>query len=128
MKHSNSRFKADGATHKIPFALAEALENIMMERIHIGEEVTMDFCSQVLIELVKVWNSKIDELKPQVQQYVGQKLLRDQDQQLPGDSSRSQLETAQKHAVQGLQAVLDSLRPIEVSENFKSLQTLWSSG
>ena len=57
-KHNNSKFKATEGTHRVPTALIVALESLLMERIHLGEEVTYDLAASVLLRLVGLWNEK----------------------------------------------------------------------
>ena len=124
LKHNNSKYKMENGSHQIPKPMMEAMENILMERIHLGEEVTIGFCASVLAKMVDVWNENIEKLKPEVEHFVGQNLLKEQDQQMPDDVTESEIGVRQKHATEGLEAVLRSLRPIVAKENYKSLEIL----
>lgn len=124
MKHSNSKFKVVDGARQIPQPLVEALENLLMERIHLGEEVDNDFCTQVLLQLIEVWNSQVQELVSDVKTHVGPNLLKTQDSELGDEPTESQMEHAQREAERGMNHVLSVLRTCHVSENYLALRTL----
>ena len=124
LKHNNSKYKMENGSHQIPQPMMEAMESILMERIHLGEEVTIGFCASVLAKMIDVWNDNIEKLKPEVTNFVGQNLLKEQDQQMSEDVTESEVCVRQKHATEGLEAVLQSLRPIVAKENYRSLEIL----
>ena len=126
-KHNNSKFKLSDGSHQVPLPLMRAMESILMERIHLGEEVTTSFCGAVLTKMVDVWNDHIAALKPEVAKIVGQNLLKEQDQQMSEDVSESEMSIRQKHATEGLEAALESLRPIVLSSNHRTLEILSSN-
>lgn len=122
-KHSNSKFKVSEGSRQVPEPLVEALENILMERIHMGEEVDSDFCTQVLLQLVQVWNDKVEDLTKDVKSNVGQDLLMKQDSQLGEEPSESQMLECQKEAAKGLDHMLSLLRTCHVSQNHTAIRT-----
>lgn len=64
LKHQGSKFgsKLD-ETHQIPVPLMNALEETLMERMQLGEEVTSDFAEDVLRCLLETWNNCIEQLR-----------------------------------------------------------------
>ena len=121
-KHSNSKFKESEASHKVPYQLTMALEALLMERIHLGEEITIDFASSVLLRLVKCWNDKLSDLQERARE-VGQDMLKLHDQKLSGGCGQHDLEGGE-HQPTHMDAVISSLRACEITRQHKSLQQL----
>ena len=75
LKHANSQYKAEEGLRNVPTVLASALESLLVDRIQAGEEVTVDFASSVLFELIKLWNSSLESLRNDVRDQLRPGLL-----------------------------------------------------
>ena len=122
-KHSNSKFKESDGSRKIPMPLLLAMENILMERIHLGEEVTYDFAAGLLVRLVSVWNEKLQELKADVVK-DGHRILREHDKDIVGEpTEEQQLQMEQKGAMH-MDSMLSGIRECHVSTQNTAVQIL----
>lgn len=95
LKHTNSKFKAAEGTHKIPDPLALAVEELLLERIQLGEEVGFDFAQDVLLHAVQEWNSQLEALRDDVRTSLGPQLLQVHDQSLPENASEESIQAVQ---------------------------------
>lgn len=121
-KHTNSKFSAKDASHTVPTPLILALESLLMERIHLGEEVTVDFASNVLVQLVSLWNEQLGKLTEDVRRF-GQQHLKNQDLQIkdvPGEQEQMALADDSKHMVQ----LFSEIHECKISTNSPSVLKL----
>lgn len=113
LKHSNSKFKEADGNHKVPYPLLEAMESILMQRVHLGEEVTHDFACSVLLRLVQVWNEKLQELTSDAR-LAGQAVVKQQH----GNTDHEEA----KH----MDSLLSHIRECKISTNANALKILGS--
>lgn len=118
-KHTNSKFPVSDGSHQLPTPLIVALESILMERIHLGEEVTTDFASCVLVRLVSVWNEQLGKLTEDARGFA-QRHLQNQDLQMenvPGEHQQLALAEDSNHMVE----LLSEIRECKISTNSPSV-------
>ena len=125
-KHASSKFSAKDGTHRVPMHLLVALESILMERIHLGEEVTYDFAASVLLRLVTVWNEQLQTLHSDVRAQ-GQRALSEQDRLADGDGAGDQQESMDTFPASHMEKLLLSLKECKISSNPESLRKLGSA-
>lgn len=123
-KHDNSKFKKEDGNHKVPMALVTALESLLMERIHLGEEVTSDYAAETLLMLVQLWNEKIKELNSDVVASHGTEVLKSQDKQITDETSDDQIERMGHQASSNLESVLSTLKSCHVQRNHTAITIL----
>lgn len=124
LKHSNSKFAQGEGSHKVPIPLVLALEKLLMERIHLGEEVTYDFASAVLVRLVNVWNEKVTEIESDVKASLGHAILKEQDEQITSRPSLEQEQSLQRQGEDRFAHILSMLVKCNVSTKEQSLAIL----
>lgn len=122
-KHNNSKFKASEGTHRVPTALIVALESLLMERIHLGEEVTYDLAASVLLRLVGLWNEKLQELTAEARG-VGHQVLKQQDMAITGRPTEEEEHEMEKDGAAHMAGLFDSLRECKIVHNSPSLMIL----
>ncbi|CAK9000454.1 unnamed protein product [Durusdinium trenchii] len=110
LKHANSKFKNEDGARQVPVHLALAVESILMERIHMGEEVTMDFAAEVLLAMVNTWNSKISELSDEIRERCGQQFLQQQDSMIDTEAAGPDADRLDEQATKQLDHLLEFLR------------------
>lgn len=123
LKHSNSRFK-QGENHSIPTPLTMALEDILIERMQFGEEVTFDFAQDVLKKLLDLWNEKVVELREKVNASLGTRMLAEQDSAIDDATTEDQLETLHKSAMDQIEDALSNMTVTNVSGNSGAMRIL----
>ena len=127
-KHTLGKFsQSEGGSHQCPEPLATALETLLLERIALGEECTADFAAHSLSTLIEVWNGKVGELHEAVREASAKELLREQDDAITEDMSLVEIEAIQIDANKKMEKILSDLRPVELSKNHSSFQTLPSN-
>ena len=126
LKHNGGKFKSGPETplHIFPEQLAKAAEHFLLDRMELGEEVGIDLVQNLMRSLVEVWNSKIDELRNDMIAVSGPKILEDHDAKLQEGCSAQELEQVQDLAHQQVEALLKSLKPIELNTNVNALMQL----
>ena len=92
--------------------------------MELGEEVGLDLVQNLMRSLVEVWNSKIDELRKEMIDVSGPKILEDHDAKLQESCSVQELAQVQDLARQQVETLLQSLKPIELNTNVNSLMQL----
>lgn len=116
LKHTNSKFKQSDGSHRIPVPIMLALDNLLCERISLGEEVTHDFAAATLLRLITVWNEQLKVLTSQTRE-MGQRMLADHDEQ---DDD----EEAQQASGNHIADMLSQLQECKISTNPGALMIL----
>ena len=109
LKHHNGKFKVSEGTHTIPQPLALAIEELLLERIQLGEEVSFDYAWEVVQQAVTEWNSQLEALTNAVRESLGPQFLRHHDQDLPEDPSKEALLAVEDAANQDLNDILSMI-------------------
>lgn len=128
LKHANSKFKNEDGARQVPVHLALAVESILMERIHMGEEVTMDFAAEVLLAMVNTWNSKISELSDEIREHCGQQFLQQQDSMIDTEAAGPDADRLDEQATKQLDHLLEFLRPCHLTQTHTAFMQLDGSG
>ena len=122
-KYTGSRFSASDGDHRVPLPLLIALESLLMERIHIGEEVTYDVASSLLIRLVNVWNEQLTQLFNELGE-KGCQIVK------AFDSAEVEDQAMQEATASHFQMIKSSMHQCKISTNSESLRKLgciWST-
>ena len=122
-KHSSSKYPAQDGSRRVPIPLLVALESMLMERIHVGEEVTYDFAASLLYRLVCVWNDQLQNLLSDVRA-KGQQVLSEEDQLIAGDCEDDQQKDMDTSKASHMEGVLSSIQECKISSNSDSLRKL----
>ena len=112
-----------GATSAPP-ELLSAVETMVVERVHAGEEVTRAYVKNVLISVSRVWNEHIETLREQASAAVGQWALKEADEKMDENPSAADLELAQNIAVQSMKSTMSSLQPYYPSSHPRAIEHL----
>ena len=103
-------------TVHIPWPLQVCIEDLIMDRIQLGEEVTMTFAKNTLVFAVELWNESLTSMHALLKKKSIEYLHK-------GDAALADLEPAELD--QKLNAVLekahDLLKPIQMSNNEEAL-------
>ena len=99
----------------------EALEGILMEHIHLGEEVSHDFAANVTVKLIEVWNSAVDKLRNEFETFLGKDRVPLEDDVCGSSQSHK---AADSEATDHLRAIMDSLQKCEISSASQSVLIL----
>ena len=118
-KHTGSKFKVSDGDHRVPLPLLLALESLLMDRIHLGEEVTYDFASSVLIRLVNVWNEQLAQLFAEVGEQGTQVVKAHDELVVAGSSPDCALQEA---SASHFEVLRSSLHQCKISTNSESLR------
>ena len=110
--------------HTLPEPLAMAAEQLLMDRLQLGEELGLDFVESVIRELVEIWNSKINELREELVAVSGPSLLAEQDRQIGDDMNPDNIDLVQKNIAEHMDVVLSALVPVDISLHFVALRNL----
>ena len=124
LKHSNSKFSVEEGMHSVPIPLGLAAEHILVDRIHMGEEVTHDFVTKLLVDMIDIWNKNVEKLAKEVQLSMGPELLRHCDATMRDSMSDGEIQELQQAAKAKLEAVLSNLRPCSVKKQHAALRCL----
>ena len=124
LKHTNSKFALEDGVHAVPMPLALAAENILVDRIHCGEEVTTDFVSKLLLDMIDIWNSNVQKLSEEVQLSMGHLILKHCDDQVRDDMGEDEVQALQQAGHAKLEAVLQNLRPCTLKQDQNALKLL----
>lgn len=111
MKHSIAKPTETEQIH-MPLPLQTVVEDLLMERIVLGEEVNMQYAKNLLVFCTELWNSVVssmhDTLRPKALQ-----MLKDQDEML----SCLEGHALEKRVNDMIKQVENLLRPIRIAEN-----------
>ena len=121
LKHIGSRYKQEGGLKAVPERLVHALRSLLAERIVAGEEVTVDYATNVLGHLIAEWNSTLQKLQADVREQLGWKVLQETDSQI-GNGANA--DSAMKQAASSLNNKLKNmgLQEIDVKRTPKNLR------
>ena len=112
MKHSNGKFsKSVSGLHQCPDPLADALNQILQERMSFGEECTSDFAAHTLSALQAAWNDNVDNLRELVRDAASRELLSVQNAAITDDMSADQVEALAQATNKQLDTILADLQP-----------------
>lgn len=123
LKHANSKFKAC-ESHSLPQALISAIESLLVDRIQLGEEVTHAFAQKLVQSVVAVWNDKVQELHQTCKQSLGTRLLADCESLVQADMTEDEAQELQDMAVNELEVVLASIKPVCIPQRQNGLVNL----
>ena len=70
LKWNHGRFGDDIVLHSIPTPLALAVEQMVMDILATGQEVTTGYVRQLLLDLINIWNEHVHKLREKVEELV----------------------------------------------------------
>ena len=112
-KYEHGSFKQSGPMHYLPYALEQIFENVMLSRQSVGEENDIIFASNLLDELIRVWNDNINQLIKDVRTAVSEKALAAMD----GVEDEAMLQEAAEVARKAIDDATKELRTIDLKQN-----------
>ena len=124
MKHNNSKFSLKDGIHSVPLPLALALEQVAMERMQLGEEVTTDFVQNLLVDMIAFWNDQVAKLSEEVQSNFGPRILEDCDRRIESGMSEAKIAEIQNNAKDELERMLSLLQPCAITNNHANIKFL----
>ena len=67
LKWNHGAFNEDEGVHYIPLPLALAAESMIMDQLATGQEVTFGYARKLFVDMVKLWNEHIIDIRSQMQ-------------------------------------------------------------
>ena len=122
MKHSRSKFPRVGARHSLPMPLMLAVEDLLIQRMELGEHVDNNYVSGIVDLLSDTWNMKIAELKEEMRRLKAPEIMAAEDAQWDASEDPNPERVAHRMA-DAVRSALKELEPIERSRTPESCRT-----
>lgn len=119
-KYNHGKFGDDGTTHSIPAPLARAFEAMILHRQMLGEENDSIFAQNLLLDLVRIWNENIVQLREEFAAAMGGKAL----EALDCVAHQGQESEASDHVMNALKETLAEMKTIVVEKTPGALKFL----
>lgn len=116
LKHSRSRFPAYGKLHTIPTPLMLAVEDLLLQRMELGEAIDFRYVSGIVDILTETWNAKVMELKEEVRQLNAPRILAAEDASFD-DENDPDGEHAAARMAEAVRKALNDMQPVELSHH-----------
>lgn len=106
----------------VPEPLAHGIEQLVLERVQCGEEVTKDYVGKLFVHMNCLWNQHVSNFREKAAATLGQWALKDADDVMTDEPTGEEVANAQHVAAQAMEHAMASLLPFEVSKHPKAME------